>query len=223
LIRRIGKGLIIVGVGHVFPDSLEHVDKTIAEERPDVVALELCPARYMALKTGRRESPKGDFIGWLMYLLQAKFSRQTGILPGEEMLTAIKCAEKTGACIELIDIPIDLTLRKLNRKMKIKEKIMLALHTIFGLLTRRGQELSRLTDEDVVRGLIEELRRFSPGIHDVLIKERDAHMASKLAALLSQGKRIVAVVGAAHVPGIERLLTVHSSRWSLRLEYETGV
>ena len=51
---------------------------------------------------------------------------------------------------------------------------------------------------------MEELRTFSPGAGSVLIDERDAYLAGKISGLESQGdKKILAVVGAGHLKGIE--------------------
>ena len=85
-------------------------------------------------------------------------------------------------------------------------------------------DLERITDEDVVTELIEELREFSPGAATALLDERDAYIAGSLLELQAQAqaqapathlhssgtgdnkKKIVAVVGAGHVMGIKRLL-----------------
>jgi len=90
----------------------------------------------------------------------------------------------------------------------------------------REIDLERITDEDVVTELIEELRQFSPGAATALLDERDAYIAGSLLELQSQAqaqapahtlssttdagdkkKKIVAVVGAGHVMGIKRLLS----------------
>ena len=61
-----------------------------------------------------------------------------------------------------------------------------------------------LEDQDLLSSLMEELRTFSPGAGSVLIDERDAYLAGKIGALESSSdKRILAVVGAGHLRGIE--------------------
>ncbi len=67
-------------------------------------------------------------------------------------------------------------------------------------------DIERLTDEDVVTAMMAEFRRFSPGGAEALIDERDAFIAHRLLELASQGKSVVAVVGAGHREGIERYL-----------------
>ncbi|MEM2878289.1 MAG: TraB/GumN family protein [Candidatus Hadarchaeales archaeon] len=222
MIKRIGDKLTLVGVGHVLPESIRDVKNTILEEKPDTVALELCPLRYISLRSGagKKEIPGASLLGWIMYLSQMRFSRQTRIMPGEEMLAAVECAEKTGASIELIDLPVDLTIRRLGERIRTGEKIRLALQLLISFLPSGGGRLRGLTEDDVVKEMLEELKKFSTGIYEVLIEERDRHMASRLDTLLSHGKKVVAVVGAAHVPGIESMLAAGRVRWSSVLEYE---
>ncbi|MDI6860196.1 MAG: TraB/GumN family protein, partial [Methanocellales archaeon] len=42
--------IIIIGTAHVSDKSIEEVRSTIEREKPNVVAVELCPRRYQALK-----------------------------------------------------------------------------------------------------------------------------------------------------------------------------
>ena len=50
--------IIIVGTAHVSEKSVQEVISKIEEMRPDIVAVELCPARYRALIG--QEVGKGD-------------------------------------------------------------------------------------------------------------------------------------------------------------------
>jgi pheromone shutdown-related protein TraB len=62
-----------------------------------------------------------------------------------------------------------------------------------------------LEDSDLLSSLMEELRGFSPGAGKVLIDERDEYLATKISALNSD-KKVLAVVGAGHLAGIEEYL-----------------
>jgi pheromone shutdown-related protein TraB len=64
---------------------------------------------------------------------------------------------------------------------------------------------SLLDDSDLLSSLMEELRGFSPGAGIVLIDERDEYLATKISAL-SPDKKVLAVVGAGHLTGIENYL-----------------
>jgi len=235
LLRKIGDRLTIVGVAHILPKSATEVRAAIERERPEVVAVELCPARYAAL-TGRAEKSGalealrlgqlGLFIlNKLLYLLQTRFAHQAGMPAGEEMLTAIERAGEAGARVELIDRDISLTLQRLVGRMGRREKIRLFGELLLALLPFGGKRMAieRLTEDQVVTQLLCELKRASPTAYAVLIEERDTHMAARILLLLASCKgKIVCVVGAGHVPGLYRRLAAQAGNWQLKLEYPTA-
>ncbi|RJT02192.1 TraB/GumN family protein [Halococcus sp. IIIV-5B] len=67
-------------------------------------------------------------------------------------------------------------------------------------------DIADMTDTDVVSTMLEEFRQFSPGGAEALIDERDAFIAHRLVALRASGHRVVAVLGAGHMEGVERYL-----------------
>jgi len=233
VLKKIGEQLFLIGVAHVLPTSAAEVGRVIKRERPDVVAVELCPIRYLALTQGEqrpgvldavRAGPKLLLLSGLLWLSQNKFSHQTGMPAGEEMLVAIEHAREIGAQIELIDQDIRLTFQRLIDLMPWRERLRLFAELLIGLLPiGKPVKLERLTDEQIVNYLLDDLKRTSPTLYEVLIQERDTHMASKLAMLLSENKKVVCVVGAGHVPGIfDRLSRGNSEGWGTRLKYEVG-
>ena len=231
LLKKLDDRLFLVGVAHVLPKSAAEVREVILHEKPEVVAIELCPTRYHALTRGVkrpgafeaiRAGPRLFMLSALLYLLQSKFARQTGMPAGEEMLVAIRHAKEVGARLELIDRDISLTLGRLVNRMSKREKIRLFAGLLLGLLPLgKRLELERLTDDQIVAYLLKELKRASPTAYEVLIEERDIHMTSRLAMLLSSSAgKVACVVGAGHVPGIyERLSRVASGGWGVKLEY----
>jgi pheromone shutdown-related protein TraB len=221
--KRIGDRLIIIGVAHVLPKSISEVREAIELERPNIVAVELCPSRYSALGQrakvsaidALREGQLNLFIlNRLLYHLQNKFARQTGIFAGEEMLVAIRSAEKVGARVELIDRDIGLTLERFNSHVGKLEKLKLLSEIFMAFLPMRGKiSLEKLMNENAVPEVVREFKRIYPKAYDVFIEERDEFMASRIASLLkiSNGK-IVCVVGAGHLPGIyQKLLNLGNS------------
>lgn len=235
LLKKLDNRLFLIGVAHVLPKSTVEVERAIAEEKPDIVAVELCPARYLALTRGlKRPSILGtmragrvklSLLNSLLYLLQKKFSQQTGMPAGEEMLVAIRHAQKIGARVELIDRDISITLQRLIDRMSRWEKLRLVAELLLGLLPfGKRVELERLTDDQIVAYLLNELKLTSPTAYQVLIRERDAYMASRVAMLLSASTgKVVCVVGAGHVPGIyERLSRGISGSWRMSTEYRVG-
>ncbi|MEM4292378.1 MAG: TraB/GumN family protein, partial [Archaeoglobaceae archaeon] len=127
------KKLIIIGTAHVSQKSVEEVVETIEKERPEAVAVELCPRRYNAL-LGKREEidvkdviKRGDFLLILLQLLLGYFQRKVGeelkVKPAEDMLSAIRKAQEIGADVILIDRDIAITFKRLWGKMSFFEKL----------------------------------------------------------------------------------------------------
>lgn len=228
MLRKLGDRLTLVGVAHVLPKSRAKAKATIERELPEVVAVELCPARYVALmdkveRAGARDAMRarelGPFIlNKFFHLIQAKFAHQTGMPAGEEMLTAIESAQKVGARVELIDQDINLTLRRLVERMGVREKMRLFLELLLGLLPFGARvELERLTEDEILAHLLSSLKRAMPSAYEVLIEERNSYMAAKIAILLASTKgKIVCVVGAGHVLGLRQRL---EGKWQAKLEY----
>jgi len=235
VLRKLDDRLFLIGVAHVLPKSAVEVKEVIVGERPEVVAVELCSARYLALTQGlkrpsmletvRAGGVRLSLLNGLLYLLQNRFSRQTGMPAGEEMLVAIRHAQEIGARVELIDRDIRITLQRLINRMSWRGRVKLFAELLLGLLPfGKRVELERLTDDQIVAYLLQELKRTSPTAYQVLIGERDAYMASRLAMLLSTSTgKVACVVGAGHVPGIyERLSKGLSGSWRMSVEYEVG-
>ena len=231
MLKKLGDKFFLVGVAHVLPKSVREVEDVITKERPDVVAVELCPSRYAALvKKGSgtnslnamRARPRSFLMESMLHLLQKKFSRQTGMPAGEEMLAALRHAKRVGARVELIDQPVEITLQRLMMRMGLLEKLRLFGEMLVSLMPIGGHfELDKLTEEHVVEHLLKELKHASPTSYEVLIQERDAHMASKLAMLLSEDLKVVGVVGAGHVPGIyNRIRESMEKNWRINFEYQ---
>jgi len=228
MLRKLGDNFLIVGVAHVLPKSMVEIRDVILAERPEIVAVELCPARYLALlqggaqdtvenlRAGMRQSP----LNVAMYLAQAKFSHQTGMPAGEEMLGAIETAREIGARVELVDQDIGVTVRRLSKAVPFGEKARIFAQLLLSLFPfQKRQSLESLADEDVVDYLLWEFRSMSPKAYNVLIQERDAYMAARLVHLLESGRKVVCAVGAGHVPGIYKLLQEATTGWGVKLEY----
>lgn len=232
VLKKIDNRLYIIGVAHVLPRSAAEVGELITRERPDIVAVELDPIRYMALTQGKstglfdaiRAGPNLFLLSALLYLTQGKFSRQTGMPAGEEMLVALKHAREVGAQIQFIDQNIGITLQRLVNRMSRREKLMLFGQLLVSLLpVGKSVDLESLTDDQIVDSLLNEFKKTSPTAYEVLIMERDSYMSSRLTALLLSGKKVVCVVGAGHVPGIyEKLSKLTSGEWRMNLDYTVG-
>ncbi|WP_456328770.1 TraB/GumN family protein [Archaeoglobus sp.] len=211
------KRLIIVGTAHVSKKSVEEVREVIENERPDAVAVELCPRRYHALVHGQREEvsiaeiiKSGNVFMLIFQLILAYFQRkvgeETGVKPGGEMLAAIQKAREVGADVILIDRDIGVTFKRFWQKLSFFEKIKLIVHLIRSSFSGEDIEVDEMLEEDVLDMLVKEFRKISPNAARVLIDERDVYMAANLLNALSRYNKIVAVVGAGHRKGIENAL-----------------
>ncbi len=208
--------IIIVGTAHVSEKSVQEVISKIEEMRPDIVAVELCPARYRALigQEVEKEIKISELLsgGKLFFFLvqlflayiQRKIGEELGVKPGSEMLAAIEAAKKAGARVALVDRDIGITIQRFWSAMGFFDKIRLVGSLIPAALGWGDEEeidIDSITQADIVSQMISEFRKISPGAANVLVDERDAFLARNLHLLSKQG-RVLAVVGAGHREGI---------------------
>ncbi len=214
-----GKTIYVVGTAHVSAQSVQDVRAAVAAVRPDTVAIELCEPRYqgMVKKEAWRHTNifqvvrQGKAMFLLAQLVLQSFYRRLGkrleVEPGAEMLAGAACAEETGARLELIDRRIDITLKRVWRHLGFWHRLKL-----FGVLVEAmfsseeigGGDIEALKRQDQLEALMGEMGQAFPQIKRRLIDERDVYLAQKLRA--APGTRIVAVVGAGHVPGMLKSL-----------------
>jgi pheromone shutdown-related protein TraB len=141
----------------------------------------------------------------ILAYFQRKLGKNLGVKPGEEMLRAVQTAESVGASIHLADRDIRVTLSRTWRLMRLWSKLKL----ISQLLVSSGEldeltpdDIEELKRKDVLESLLNEIGESMPEIRSVLIDERDRYLTEKIRN--SPGEKIVAVVGAGHVSGIQK-------------------
>jgi pheromone shutdown-related protein TraB len=221
-----GKEIHLIGTAHVSRESAELVGKVIDQQEPDTVCLELCESRYQSLRQRNRWQntnlfkvikDKKAFLllsNLMLAYFQKRIGRKLGIKPGEEMLRAIETAKKAGALIHLADRDIRTTLSRTWRLMGFwtKIKILAQILTSGGELdTISEEDIENMKRKDVLEALISEIGEELPDVKRILIDERDQYLAYKIRT--APGRKIVAVVGAGHVPGIH-------SYWNLPVDIE---
>lgn len=210
---------VVVGTAHVSRESVELARRTIEEEQPDCVCIELDQRRYDALS---HEKPfesldlkevirHGQLSTLLVNLVlssyQKKLGHQLGVSPGTELLEAARVAQANGIPFELCDRDVRITLRRAWDSLSFWRRCLL-LSTLFLALFERQEisedDIRHLKQEDVLSSLMKEIGEEFPDLKAVLIDERDAYLAQRMKD--ATGRRIVAVVGAGHVPGIRAAL-----------------
>ncbi len=210
------KEITLIGTAHVSMESANLVGQVIEEVRPDTVCVELCQSRYQSITQKNRWQntdllkaikEKKAFLLLLNLMLayfQKKIGRKLGIKPGEEIRRAIKAAEAVGATIHLADRDIRTTLSRTWRLMGLWTKIKIFAQSVFSMGevdSLKEEDIENLKKGDVLETLLSEIGKSFPEIRRILIDERDQYLAHKIRT--APGRKIVAVVGAGHIPGIQ--------------------
>lgn len=214
-----GREIILVGTAHISQESVDTVRRVIAAERPDHVCVELDQQRYQALTDPNRwrslnvlevlRKGQGQFL--LVSLALASFQKrlglQTGVKPGAELAAAAEEARERDIPFSLVDRDIRTTLLRAWRKTSFWKRFHLLATILAGLFEEQKMdeaELARLRQTDTLSAMLEEMGTLLPSVKTILVDERDTFMADRIRQ--APGERVVAVVGAAHLPGIERQL-----------------
>lgn len=218
----VSPNLILVGTAHVSPKSVLEVEEVIREEKPDVVAVELDPHRLEALLNPDRwqSTPiskllKGDKLWFflaqsLLASHQRRIGEEFGVKPGQEMLTAVNQARAANMELLLADRDISVTMQRAYRLMRFGEKMRLIWELFKAMMPGQEQKeemtLEKLMEEDTITQMMDEMGRVAPSIKSVIIDERDTYLATRIRVPAEQGKKVVAVVGAGHLNGIQKRL-----------------
>lgn len=208
-----GKVLYILGTAHVSGESVRLVEETINEFNPDTVCVELDKNRLDVIKNRKKYEEtdiieifkKGKALFFASQILlssyQKKIAEKTGVNPGAEFKKAVDMAEDKGARLITADRDISITLKRTMRSMTLKEKAKF----IGGVFLSDDKDVSKESIEELKKGdllmqLIGEMGDEFPSVKRTILDERDTYLSSNI--LKNLGNVTVAVVGAAHVPGI---------------------
>ncbi len=210
-VQHVGNRLSIIGTVHVDPASASLVRETVQRVRPEVVALELDHARLNALQNPRQARLTGSvgpsFLA--MALLERFAGRLTGSPPGAEMVQALDAARSVGSRVELIDLPIGVTISGI-RKLPFKEKLRIGVDSVASLVVL---PFGRVDFSELVEGVDSQLRLFRqryPALSRLLLDNREEYMAKRLRELLDTTTGpVVAVVGFGHMASLATRLSGH--------------
>ncbi|USK48293.1 TraB/GumN family protein [Bacillus sp. CMF12] len=211
-----GKEYILIGTAHVSKHSAEQVKEVIETEQPDSVCVELDEQRYQSITEGSKwkemdiiqviKEKKASLL--LMNLaissFQNRMADQFGIKAGQEMIQGIESAKAAGAKLVLADRNIQITFARIWGNLGLKGKSLLlsqVIASIFSKDTITEEELEKMKNQDTINAILNEFTDSFPRLKKPLIDERDQYLAQKIKD--APGEKIVAVLGAAHVPGIK--------------------
>jgi pheromone shutdown-related protein TraB len=207
--------IVLVGTAHVSRESIEEVSRTIREERPDMVCVELDQGRYDAISKKENwerlnvakvfREGKGFLLMANLVLagFQRRLGKELGVEPGEEMKTALETAEKLGIAWALCDREVQITLRRAWSICGLWSKSKLMASLVSGAFVTEKlseAEIENLKKRSELDGMMDELARYLPAVKKTLIDERDRYLAAKIWA--AGGKKVIAVVGAGHMAGL---------------------
>lgn len=211
------KEIILIGTAHVSPKSVEEVREVIETEKPDTVCVELDEQRYQAVMNRKKwqetdiikiiKEKKATFllINLVLSSYQKRLAKQFNINPGQEMIQGIQSAREIGAELVLADRDIRVTFSRIWRGLSLWNKLKLLFSivvSIFSDETITEEELEKLKSQDILDAVLSEFTSAFPQLRVPLLDERDQYLAQKIKE--APGRKIVAVLGAAHVAGVKK-------------------
>lgn len=214
-----GRTILLIGTAHVSRHSIDEVRRVIAEARPDAVCVELDAARYETLtdetRWGRLDVTEvlarnrtGLFLAALLFAaFQKRLGDKLGVRPGAEMLAAVEAGERVGAQIILGDRDVQSTLARchasLGRLDRLKIALLLAVLP-FAAADIDEKQVEELKTREAMADAMDAFAKQMPALKTPLVDERDRYLAASINA--AEGRTIVAVIGAAHAPGVAKYI-----------------
>ena len=137
---------------------------------------------------------------------QARMGLRLGVEPGAELKEAARTAEEVDAEVHLVDRQVRTTLLRVWRRAGFRQRVkLLASGLESGSADEPTKEdIEELLSGDVVSRLVSELGEAFPTLKEVVIDERDTWIGEAVKAV--PGGRLVVVIGAGHLDGVERTL-----------------
>ncbi len=197
--------ITLLGTSHVSKQSSHEVEQAIVHA--DLVAIELDAGRVQGMLQSKEATfremravlgTKTALIASIMRSLQKRIAKHLGVLPGVEMRTALLETRKANKPLALIDRDITVTMKRLGAVFGWPEVKRL------GKDMFRRRKISIHPSDDMVLELLGELREHYPRLYQVLVHERDVHMAHAVVYLGREHpeKNILVIVGKGHIPGM---------------------
>jgi pheromone shutdown-related protein TraB len=222
-IRFAGREIILIGTAHVSRESIDEAVRTIKEEKPDQVCVELDAGRHDSI-TQKENWEKLDIAkilkegkGFLLManLVLSGFQRRMGaglgVKPGEEMKAAIETAGEMGIPYVLCDREVQITLRRAWARCGFWSKCKLLASLVSSAFTTEKmspEEIENLKKHSELDGMMNELSAYLPSVKETLIDERDRYLAAKIYSPKGESPgngplKQIAIVGAGHMKGIQ--------------------
>jgi len=213
------KTVYLVGTAHVSKASVIDVEETVSAVNPDAICIELCKSRYSSITNKEKWKEMNIFkvvkekktLFLLTQLIMGSFYKKIGeqldVPPGAEMIKGIELSKELKCHLTLADRNVETTLKRVWGSLSFFNKLKMGTQLISSLFAT--EEIDSSTIEELKQGdqmdkMLSEFSKGLPTVKEKLIDERDVYLAEKIRT--SPGKIIVAVVGAGHVPGIQKAI-----------------
>ncbi len=213
------KQITIIGTAHVSQRSADEVKEIINEIQPDCVCIELDQERYDNLqnpkswqeldliKIIKNKKVASFMVNIILSSYQKRIAKKMEVNAGSEMIQGIQCAKEINAHIELVDRNIQTTFSRIFRKHSLWQKCKLVSSLILSAFDDEDvseEDIENLKQSEMLEVALKEVQKEFPVVAQVLITERDMCLAYNIAH--AKGNNVVAIVGAAHVPGIKKYI-----------------
>lgn len=211
-----GKTIILTATAHVSKESVELVRDTIDEYKPDSICVELDDERYKSMENPDQwkssnivdviKAKKSALllVNLALSSYQKNMAKNLGTTPGMEMKMGIDCAKERGCDLVMADRNLHTTFMRIWRKLSFWRKCKLIAGIFFGEdddeeITE--EDINKLLEKDGIDAALGVMSEEFPEIGRILIDERNEFLAEKIKN--APGKTVVAVLGAAHIPGVK--------------------
>jgi pheromone shutdown-related protein TraB len=223
-VERDGVEYVLLGTAHVSRASVEAVKALIEREPFDAIAIEVCESRargirdpeafakmdlFQVIRTGKAGMV---FASLALSSFQQRIAEQYGIEPGAEMKAAMREADTRSLPLWLVDREIGTTLNHAYRGVRFRDRLGIIgglIASVFSSDEIDEAEIEKLKQGDILEGAFGEFARESKPLYEALIGERDRFMAARLreeSSIAPAIKRVLVVIGAGHLAGIQREL-----------------
>ena len=191
------KKIVLVGIKHteMLADQLRRVIHT---EKPKAICLEADNFTYRLAtgKAGKEEIERYFSNLPKIYKIVSLFKIKAQKKSKVDRDWHIRVVKEASDNLSLDVIPIDMdqlaVYQKIEDEMKFAEKLRLFFDAVINRSRKGGTELR------------EEFSKRYPTLKRYLIDERDIFMANRIIDVMRRYDKVVAVVGNAHIEGIER-------------------
>ncbi len=219
LVRRIfldKREIVLVGTSHISKESAELVKEVIEKENPDIVCLEWDKTRYNKYMNPDEWSDTDIvqvikqkklivLISSVIYsLIQKHLAKINDSVPGAEFFQAVNSAEKSGAKLALVDRDSQITFKRFWRLIPLRKKALFphAFGKVLEGAEDSKEEMKKLLNSENFEPIFEQLQQTYPELWESFLIERDLYMSTKI--LNEEGKKIVVIIGQAHLNGVEK-------------------